>query len=80
VLVLLDPRRDRAAVGREDVNARIRVFAGDLLVRSYLDEGSQRWSAHLPPGDYRVAVDRKGRVTEDYVRVDRANVQRRLRP
>ncbi|HEX5050357.1 MAG TPA: carboxypeptidase-like regulatory domain-containing protein [Planctomycetota bacterium] len=66
--------------GREDPFARIEVFAGEQRVRSIGSTDSQRWQSYLPPGDYRAVVDRRGRSTESWVRVDRADVQRRLRP
>ncbi len=66
--------------GREDLTARIQVFAGDRRVRAFDQQQSHRWQSFLPPGDYRIVVDRQGRIREEFLRVDRTNLQRRLRP
>ena len=66
--------------GREDVGARVQVFAGDREVRGRLRLPAQRWLGWLPPGDYRVVVTRPSGAREHALRVDRADVQLRLRP
>lgn len=76
---LLDVRGcDR--VGREDFTACVSVFAGPRRVRSRPEAQAQRWSAFVPPGEYRVVVDRNGDVREQYVQVARRDVALRCRP
>lgn len=68
------------ASGREDFTARLQVFAGQRAVCRQPDDKAYRWAAHLPPGDYRVTVERPGHFREHALRVDRADVTLRLRP
>ena len=68
------------ANGREQFDAKISVFAGDQQVRSHKVRGSQRFLSFVPPGDYRVVIDRKGTVREHSLVVARQDVRLRLRP
>jgi len=68
------------ASGREDPAAHVRVFAGEREVRGRPRQPQQRWLGWLPPGDYRVVVERSAGAREHALRVDRADVQQRLRP
>lgn len=66
--------------GREDTRARIRVFAGGRRVRPACSPDQSRWQAFLPPGEYRVAIDRVDGTTESVVFVQRDSITLRLRP
>jgi hypothetical protein len=68
------------ASGREDFTARLQVFAGQRAVCRQPEDKAYRWAAHLPPGDYRVTVERPGHFREHALCVDRADVTLRLRP
>lgn len=68
------------ANGREQFDATIQVFAGELRVRSLAVKGQQRFLSFLPPGGYRVVVDRAGKPREHTLVVARQDVQLRLRP
>jgi hypothetical protein len=66
--------------GREDPTARVSVFACDRFVFGGEQAPGQRWSGWLPPGNYRVIVDRGGDVREHALHVDRAAITMRYRP
>lgn len=66
--------------GREQFDAEVAVFAGDRPVASLATGHASRWQAYLPPGDYRVTVDRQGVVREHAIVVARADLRLRLRP
>ena len=66
--------------GREQFGATIEVFAGEQKVRSHPVLGCQRFLSHLPPGDYRIVIDRGGQIREHSLLVPRQDVRLRLRP
>ena len=66
--------------GREQFGATIEVFAGEQKVRSHPVLGCQRFLSHLPPGDYRIVIDRGGQIREHSLLVARQDVRLRLRP
>jgi len=66
--------------GREQLSASIEVFAGEHRVHNGADGGCQRFFSYLPPGDYRIVVDRGGDKREHALRVDRRDIRLRLRP
>ncbi|MFY9343638.1 MAG: carboxypeptidase-like regulatory domain-containing protein [Planctomycetota bacterium] len=68
------------ASGREDGNACIAVFLGERRVRGRDEVFAQRFAAWLPPGDYRVVVDRNGALREHPLAVARTDVTVRYRP
>lgn len=66
--------------GREQLDAAVTVFAADHPAASMETRYPNRWQAYLPPGDYRVAVDRRGVVREHWITVARGGQYLRLRP
>jgi len=76
---LVDLRACEAG-GREQFSATIEVFAGEQRVRSHEVNGCQRFRSHLPPGDYRVQIDRGGVLREHALVVGRDDIHLRLRP
>lgn len=66
--------------GREQLGATIEVFRGDRKVHSGDAGGCQRFRSYLPPGDYRVVIDRGGKIREHALHVGRRNINLRLRP
>lgn len=66
--------------GREQLAATVEVFRGEQKVRNNADGGCQRFLSFLPPGDYRIVIDRGGVKTEHALRVDRRDIRLRLRP
>ena len=69
-----------SATGREDETARLSLFVGSKRVLPPVPERSSRWQGWLPPGDYRVVIERGNvRREHDFV-VLRADVRLRLRP
>ncbi len=68
------------ASGREDFAACILVFAGTVRVRGRDDPAAQRWAGWLPPGEYRVAIERAGVTRERIVTVGETDLTLRLRP
>lgn len=66
--------------GGEDSRGRIKVFRGDTLVQPACSPQQARWQAFLPPGEYRVVIDRENGPTEDRLFVDRASMVVRLQP
>lgn len=66
--------------GREQFGASIEVFAGDRKVRSLSAKFCQRFRSYLPPGDYRVVIDRDGKRSESKLKVARRDIRLRLRP
>ena len=68
------------ASGREDSGACVEVWLGPRRVRGRAERFNQRWAAWLPPGDYRVTVDRNGEVREHPLPVATRDVTLRLRP
>ncbi|MEO6595124.1 MAG: hypothetical protein ABIP94_10270, partial [Planctomycetota bacterium] len=85
VAIFVEPRaqvelRAVDSVGREDLHAVVEVRRGARVVAPLHKERPSLWHAFLPPGEYRVRIDRNGESTEESLVVARANVQRRLRP
>jgi hypothetical protein len=66
-------------VGREEPGADITVFAGDRAVHS-AEGRSSRFRSPLPPGDYRVVVERRSGRREQGLAVGRADLDLKLRP
>lgn len=66
-------------VGREEPGARISVFAGDRAVHS-AEERPSRFRSPLPPGDYRVVVERPGGRREQGLAVGRTDLDLKVRP
>ena len=66
--------------GREQSSASIEVFAGEQKVCSLPVRFCQRFRSYLPPGDYRIVVDRGGERTEQALVVARKDIRLRLRP
>jgi hypothetical protein len=66
--------------GREQLGASITVFQGDRKVRSLDCDTERRFRSFLPPGEYRVAVDRNGLLREHALLVARQDIVLRLRP
>lgn len=66
--------------GREQFSASIEVFAGEQKVRSLPTKFWQRFRSYLPPGDYRVVIDRGGARSERKLKVARRDIRLRLRP
>lgn len=69
---------DRA--GRNDRQARLTVWYGELPVANRIAGAPYHWRGELPPGDHRVTIDRGGAVREYCVRVGRTSFEQRLRP
>lgn len=68
------------ATGREDGTACVAMWRGDRRVRGREERFAQRWAAWLPPGDYRVVVDRNGVEQEHPFVVAERDITLRLRP
>ena len=66
--------------GREQSSASIEVFAGEQKVCSLPVRFCQRFRSYLPPGDYRIVIDRGGERTEQALVVARKDIRLRLRP
>lgn len=66
--------------GREDFRASIEVFAGERRVHTHEVRGCQRFRSFLPPGMYRVVIDRGGVFKEHTIEVARKDLRLRLRP
>jgi len=66
--------------GMQDVRARVRVFAGQQPVQPICTPEQSRWQAFLPPGEYRVVVQRGAETTETVLTVQRDAIVMRLRP
>jgi hypothetical protein len=56
------------------------MWAAQRRVRNTTETLTSRWIGRLPPGDYRVVIDREGVRSEHPLRVGRADVQERYRP
>jgi hypothetical protein len=68
------------ATGREDGTACVTVWHRGQRVRGRDEPFAQRWAAWLPPGGYRVVVDRNGVEQEHQLVVGSRDVTLRLRP
>ena len=66
--------------GREDFRASIEVFDGARKVHTHEVRGCQRFRSYLPPGTYRVVIDRGGVIRQQTVEVGRKDLRLRLRP
>lgn len=66
--------------GREDATACVEVWLGERRVRGRAEPAPQRWAAWLPPGIYRVVIDRNGVRKEHALQVALRDVSLRLRP
>ncbi|HEX5052962.1 MAG TPA: hypothetical protein VFZ65_14400, partial [Planctomycetota bacterium] len=66
--------------GGEDVDARVSVSWGARSVASVDNTRPWRWYSFLPPGEYRIVVERNGVQKEQLLHVARENLQLRLRP
>lgn len=66
-------------VGREVPSSQIQVFLGSDPVRSQAARKT-RWEGCLPPGDYRVVIERSSGRREQGLAVGRQDIDLRLRP
>ena len=66
--------------GREQLDARIELFACDRRVRSLPVRRRNRWRGRLPVGDYRAVIQRPAGPQEVPIVVGRDDLTMRLRP
>ncbi|MCU0867327.1 MAG: hypothetical protein MUC36_26385 [Planctomycetes bacterium] len=66
--------------GREDTTAKLSLFAGPRRVRAPEAGRGSQWSGWLPPGDYRIVIERGSAWREHDLVVGRSDVRLRLRP
>ncbi|MBL8751255.1 MAG: carboxypeptidase regulatory-like domain-containing protein [Planctomycetes bacterium] len=66
--------------GMQDTRAHIRVLRDETVMQPACSPNQSRWQSFLPPGEYRVLIERESGETENRIFVQRDTMSLRLRP
>ncbi len=66
--------------GMQDTRAHIRVLRDETVMQPACSPNQSRWQSFLPPGEYRVLIERESGETENRIFVQRDTISLRLRP